>query len=262
MSSDAVMVSTDGGIARIRLNDPDRRNAWSPALLEGLADGLERVESSGARCLVLEAAGEAFSAGGDIEQLRTWREDDFEERLTRADRIHREVIAPLVRFPLPTIAKVDGAALGGGATLAAACDLQVASERTRIGFVFRDIGLCIDSGTSYVLPRLVGENTAKHLVYTGRVLEAAEAAELGLFTEVHPTESFERRAEALVSEVADGPTVALRMDKRLLTGAAETPLEEALKDEALAMARVAATEDHEEGVSASQEGRDPEFVGR
>jgi len=262
MSSDVVAVSIEDGIARLRLNQPDRRNAWSPELLDGLAAGLERAEESDARCLVLEAAGESFCAGGDIEMMRNWQEESFEERLGRADEVHREVIARLVRFPLPTIAKVDGAALGGGATLAVACDLQVASERARIGFVFRDVGLCVDSGTSYVLSRHVGENTAKHLVYTGRVLDATEAADFGLVTEVHPDDEFEERAEALVSEIATGPTVALRLDKRLLTGIDETPLEEALEDEAMAMARVAETEDHREGVEAFLDGRDPEFVGR
>lgn len=262
MSPDAVAVTLEDGIARLRLDQPDRRNAWSPDLLAGLADGLDRIEGSDARCLVLEAAGESFCAGGDIEMMQDWQEEPFEERLARADGVHREVIARLVRFPLPTIAKVDGAALGGGATLAVACDLQVASERARIGFVFRDVGLCVDSGTSYVLSRHVGENTAKHLVYTGRVLDAEEAADLGLVTEVHPVTAFEERAEALVSEVASGPTVALQLDKRLLTGADETPLEEALEDEAMAMARVAETEDHREGVEAFLEGRDPEFVGR
>lgn len=262
MSSAAVTVTVEDEIGRLRLNQPDRRNAWSPELLSGLADGLDRVEESGARCLVLEAAGEAFCAGGDLEMMQDWQEDSFEERLARADEVHRDVVARLVRFPLPTIAKVDGAALGGGATLAVACDLQVASERARIGFVFRDVGLCVDSGTSYVLSRHVGENTAKHLVYTGRILDASEAADLGLVTEVHPTGEFEERAAALVSEVATGPTVALRLDKRLLTGADETSLEEALEDEAMAMARVAETEDHREGVDAFLEGRDPEFVGR
>jgi enoyl-CoA hydratase/carnithine racemase len=94
------------------------------------------------------------------------------------------------------------------------------------------------------------------------VLEAHEAADLGLVTEVHPVEAFEERADALVEEIASGPTVALRLDKRLLTGADETPLEEALEDEAMAMARVADTEDHREGVAAFRERRDPEFVGR
>lgn len=262
MTGDAVAVTVDDGVARLRLNQPDRRNAWSPELLDGLADGLDTVEDSDARCLVLEAAGEAFCAGGDIEMMQAWGDETFEERLARADRVHRDVIARLVRFPLPTIAKVDGAALGGGATLAVACDLQVASERAQFGFVFRNVGLCVDSGTSYVLSRHVGENTAKHLVYTGRVLDAAEAADVGIVTEVHPVDDFEDRAEALVEEVASGPTVALQLDKRLLTGAAETPLEEALDDEAMAMARVAETEDHREGVDAFLEGRDPEFVGR
>ncbi len=262
MSSDAVSFTVGDEIARLRLNRPERRNAWSPDLLDGLREGLDRAESSDARCLVLEAAGDAFCAGGDLDRADEWRQQPFQERLAAAERTHREVVRPLVRFPLPTVAKVDGAAVGGGATLAAACDLQVASERATIGFVFRDVGLCIDSGTSYVLSRLVGENTAKLLAYTGRVLDADEAADVGLFTEVYPTAEFEERAEDLVSEIASGPTVALELDKRLLTGADEQSLDEALDAEAMAVATAADTEDHAEGIAAFRDDRRPEFVGR
>lgn len=261
MSSDAVAVSVDEGIARLRLNQPERRNAWSPALLDGLAEGMDTVESSDARCLVLEAAGEAFCAGGDIEMMAGWGETAFEDRLGRADRVHREVVSRLVRFPLPTVAKVDGAAFGGGATLALACDLQVASTDARFSFAFRRVGLCVDSGTSYVLVRQVGENTAKELVYTGRVVDGESAGAMGLVTAVHHPESFEAEAESLVRELATGPTVALRHDKRLLTGATERTLTETLDAEAMAMARVAATADHAEGVAAFREGREPTFTG-
>lgn len=260
--ANAVQTTVEDEIGRLRLNQPDRRNAWSPALLDGLVAGMDELEDADARVLVLEAAGEAFCAGGDIDMMEGWDESSFEDRVDRATTVHREVIARLIRFPLPTIAKIDGAAIGGGATLAVACDLQVASERARLGFSFRTVGLCIDSGTSYVLSRQVGENTAKDLVYTGRVVDGREAANLGLVTHVHPVDAFQERAEALVSTVATGPTVALRLDKRLLTGAAERSLSDALDAEAMAMARAAGTADHREGVAAFREGRDPDFEGR
>lgn len=118
------------------------------------------------------------------------------------------MMAQLVTYPLPTVAKIDGPAVGAGANLALACDLQLASDRANIGFVFRNVGLSVDAGTSYLLPRLVGENVAKELVFTGEMLDAERAESLGLFNHVYAVEEFDEHADALIERITEGPTVA------------------------------------------------------
>ncbi len=163
---------------------------------------------------------------------------------------------------LPTIAKIDGPAVGAGANLAIACDIQVGSDRAKLGFVFRNVGLSVDSGTSYFLPRLVGENVAKELVYTGEILDAERANELGLLNHVYPGNEFDDRVRELAEQIATGPTVALRQTKHLLGSGLEKSLDAALHDEAVAQGLVFESDDHREGVEAFFEGREPEFEGR
>ncbi len=172
------------------------------------------------------------------------------------------VVGRVYDFPVPTVAKIDGAAVGAGAGLALACDLQLASERAKLGFVFRHVGLSCDAGTSYLLPRLVGENVAKELVLTGEILDADRALELGLLNRVYPADAFGARVDELVATIAAGPTVALRHAMRLIDAAAGKPFDAALRDEAAAQGVALGTADHEEGVAAFLEGREPAFEGR
>lgn len=262
-SAGAVLLERDGGVARIRLNTPEKRNALSDAVTSGLIDALREIEGSDARCVVVEGEGPAFCAGGDIEAMveRYERDAPADEVVRRVIQQVGRCIQRLVECPLPTIAKVDGPAFGAGANVAIACDIQLLSENAKLGFGFRQVGLAVDSGTSYLLPRLVGENVAKELVFTGELLGAEEAADLGLANHVYAAETFEEEAEAFVSQVAEGPTVALRTSKRLLRHSAESSLSAAIEHEAAAQANVFDTADHAEGVSAFLEKRDPEFRG-
>jgi len=171
-------------------------------------------------------------------------------------------VARVAECPLPTVAKVDGAAFGAGANLAIACDVQVASESSTVSFGFRNVGLAVDSGTSHLLPRLVGENVAKELVFTGERLPATEAAEMGVLNRVYPDDEFDERTDELVARIASGPTVALRASKRLLNRGSERSLREAIECEADAQAAVFESADHREGAEAFVERRDPEFEGR
>jgi 2-(1,2-epoxy-1,2-dihydrophenyl)acetyl-CoA isomerase len=172
-----------------------------------------------------------------------------------------ETVQDVYECPVPTVAKVDGPAYGAGGTLAVACDIVLASERTQLSFGFRQIGMSIDSGTSYLLPRLVGESTAKHLTLTGRVLDAEEAADLGLVQELYPTEQFDEGAEETIQTVADGPTVALEHTKSLLQSGLDRSMGEAIDHELEALTEVFQSADFAEGVGAFAEGRSPEFDG-
>ncbi|WP_313694757.1 enoyl-CoA hydratase/isomerase family protein [Halorarum halobium] len=262
--TDAVRLETDDetGIARVVLADPDRRNALSVEVTHGIMAALEELEGGDARCVVIEGEGPAFSAGGDVAAMLERHEGDepLDDAVRHIVQDTGRCIERVHDCEFPTVAKVDGPAFGAGGNLAIACDVQVMHEGARIGFGFRNVGLAVDSGTSYLLPKLVGANVAKELVFTGELLDAERAAELGVVNHVHPDGEFEERAEALVAELASGPTVALRTSKRLLN-AEFASLAEAVEHEAGAQSAVFASRDHAEGIEAFREKRDPEFEG-
>lgn len=263
-TEEAVSLAVEDGIATVRLNRPDVRNALIPAIQDGIVDGLDDVrDRDDARCVVLTGSQDAFCAGGNIKGMKERDEEaspaEGVQRIT--DTVHH-TLKQLARLPMPTVAAVSGPAFGAGASLALACDLQVASESARIGWGFRQVGLAVDSGTSYFLPRVVGENVAKELVFTGELLNAERAGELGIFNHVYPDDEFDERLAAFVEPIATGPTLALRTSKRLIDEGLESSLDQALHNEATAQGTVYDTEDHQEGVDAFFDGREPEFQGK
>lgn len=262
---DAVLLEIeDNGAATITLNQPDRRNALSEEIVTGISEAFDKIESSDARCLVIEGSGSSFSAGGDIEQMTENIQNSIpaDERVRILERSTKELTGRLVKFPIPTIALVDGAAVGGGANLALACDVQLASENAAFGFVFRQVGLSVDAGTSYLLPRVVGENIAKELVLTGDIIRADRAKEIGLVNHVYSEDEFDAEVAAFLEKIVSGPPVALRHANRLIGEGLDKSLEQALTDEATAQGIVFNTDDYEEGVNAFFEDRDPEYEGR
>ena len=252
------------GPATITLDQPDRRNALSAEISAGISEALDEIEDSDARCVLVQGSGGSFSAGGDIERMVEGIENDVpaDERVRRLERSTNALIGRVVEFPIPTIALVDGPAVGAGANLAIACDVQLASENAVFGFVFRQVGLSIDAGTSYLLPRVVGENVAKELVLTGDIIDADRAAEIGLVNHVYGAEEFDERVDEFVEKVVSGPPIALRHANRLVGEGLNKSLEQALTDEATAQGIVFDTADHVEGVEAFFEDRDPEYEGR
>ncbi|WP_226041450.1 enoyl-CoA hydratase-related protein [Natrinema sp. DC36] len=262
---DAVLLEIeDDGPATITLNQPDRRNALSDEISDGLLEALEEIQDSDARCVVIEGAGGSFSAGGDIQRMTDALEDDMpaDDRVRSLERSTNDMMTTLVDYPIPTIAAIDGAAVGAGANLAIACDVQLASDRAAFGFVFRQVGLSVDAGTSYLLPRIVGENVAKELVLTGDIFGADRAKDLRLVNHVYDTEEFDDQVDAFVEKVVSGPPIALRHANRLVGEGLGKSLDQALTDEAVAQGIVFDTEDHAEGVNAFLEDREPEYDGQ
>jgi enoyl-CoA hydratase/carnithine racemase len=263
-SEDAVRYEVENEIATITLNNPGMRNALTTAVSDGIVEALEAIEGTDARCVVIEGEGSAFCAGGDINTMMEGLSRDV-PAWRRAEQImsglHR-AIERVIRFPRPTIARLDGQAFGAGGSLAIACDLQAAREDILMSFAFEQVGLAVDSGTSWMLPRLVGENTAKRLAFTGELIDAEEAHDLGVVTHLFSEDEFEEEVAELVADVAQGPTVGLTISKRLIRQNANKSLAAALDDEATAQALALGTEDHEEGASAFMEGRDAEFEGK
>jgi enoyl-CoA hydratase/carnithine racemase len=137
----------------------------------------------------------------------------------------------------------------------------LASERSKISFGFRQVGLSVDSGTSYLLPRQVGKNVAKELVYTGELIDSDRGAELNLFNRVFPDKVFEQRTQELVEHVATGPTVALQESKQLIESGPDRTFEETIETETDSLRKTLATADHAEGARSFVEQRDPEFDG-
>ena len=263
--SDSVHLAVTNGIATLTLDEPDSRNAFTRSVAGDLSTRLDELEDrTDVRCVVVAGNGPAFSAGGDIRHMRERLDSDepTDEAVQLLARRTRDTIARILTLPWPTVAQIDGPAVGAGANLALACDVLLASESASIGFVFRQVGLTVDMGTSYLLPRVVGVNVAKELVYTGEVIDAERAADLGLFNHVYPDGDFEAEVDAMVDRIASGPTVALRHAKRLVQDGLEKDFDRAQRDEVTAQGIVFETRDHEEGVAAFLEDRPPEFEGR
>lgn len=264
MSEDEpVTLAISDGVASVTLNRPSVRNALSAATASALVDRFEAIADSDARCVVLRGAGSAFCAGGDVEAMveGVTGDEPPAERIDLVDELH-DAIATVHHCRLPVVAAIDGPAFGAGAGLALACDLQLASPEAEIGFGFRRVGLATDSGVSYFLPRIVGPNKAKELVFTGELLDADEARELGLFTRLFEADSFETGVERVVETIASGPTVALAQSKRLLDRGLDSSFEQALDNEATAQGVAFTTADHAEGARAFVEQREPSFDGR
>ncbi len=264
MSDESVLLDIEDEIATITLNEPGRRNALSEAIGEGLLDALSEIEDSDAGCVVIEGNGDAFSAGGDVNRMLEGLTGDMEldDRVKELEDSTCETVIRLYEFPLPTIAKIDGAAVGAGANLAIACDMQVANEDASFGFVFRQVGLSIDAGTSFLLPRLVGPNVAKELIFTGEIFGSERAEEIGLINHTYENDEFEEQVQKLAERVASGPDVAFRHTKRLVNEGFEKSIKQAMTEEAIAQGIVFQTDDHREGVEAFMESRDPEFEGK
>ena len=264
MTDDAVHLTIADGVATVMLDRPEVRNALAEPTARRLRERFETIAESDARCVVVEGSGTAFCAGGDIGAMVEGVESE-RPPAERADSFLsaiQDAIEAVHDCRLPVVAKIDGAVFGAGAGLALACDVQLASPDAKIGFGFRRVGLAVDSGISYFLPRIVGPTKAKELVFTGELLDADTARELGIFTRLFEHEAFEEGVENIVETIADGPTVALSQAKRLLDRGTESTFEEALDREIAAQGLAFSTEDHAEGTTAFLEQREPEFEGR
>lgn len=260
--AEPVTLDVSDGVATVTIDRPEARNALSVETADAITDVFDDVADSDARCVLVRGAGEAFCAGGDIGAMRDAIESDASpaERARLVETVNR-AMRRVYGCPLPTVAAVDGAAVGAGAGLAVACDLQVASPDAVFGFGFRRVGLSLDSGVSYLLARLVGRNTAKRLVYTGELVDADRARDLGLVTHLFGEDEYESSLADLVATVAEGATVALRASKRLLNREAGS-YAAATDREATAQELAFGTRDHEEAVDAFLSDRTPEFEGR
>lgn len=259
---DPLDVTEEGPLRRLTLDRPDKRNALNPPLLDALVDAVEGVRDAGARALLVDANGPAFSAGGDVADMRERSGDPLATHDRQRNRFGA-LARTLLEAPVPTVAAVDGPAHGAGASLALLCDEAHLSNEAALGFGFRNMALAPDTGASWLLPRMVGLQAARRLVLRGETADAAEARDLGLATAVHNPEDLEAAVDEAAQALAQGPTRALVQTRRALLRGASSGPDEALAHEAAAQGLCFALEDHHEAVTAFLDGdREPEFEGR
>ena len=252
-----------GGVATLTLNRPDRLNAMSGPMLQGLLEALPRLaENPTVGVVVLTGAGRGFCAGGDV---RAMAESDgaggLEERMQNL-RGRMEVSRWLHEMPKPTIAMVRGPAAGAGLSLALACDMRVASETARFTTAFAKVGFSGDFGGSYFLTQLVGTAKARELYFTADPVDAAQALALGMVNKVVADAALETETLALAGRLAKGPRIALRYMKRNMNAAESGTLRDLLDLEAMHHTRCGMTEDHKEAAKAFVEKRPAVFRGR
>jgi enoyl-CoA hydratase/carnithine racemase len=248
-------------VAHLELVNPPL-NLVTLALLEELDAALATLEAAPpdeVRAVVVTGNGErAFSAGSHVGEFEAQRGPDGRAR----HELEQRVSSRLASLPMPTIAAIEGNALGGGLELALCCDLRVASERAKLGLPEVRLAVTPGAGGTQRLPRVVGLARSRELILTGRVIGADEALRIGLVNEVVSAGQARARAEAIATEIADRGPLAVREAKRLIDAALEVDLGAGLAAEIDASERLFASDDLLEGVAAFFEKREPEYRGR
>lgn len=254
----SIDLAQDGAVATITMNVPQRRNALTFELREQLRKVLEQVNGDASvRAVVLAGAGVAFCAGADVEAMAS---DGLQQ--SRARMLHSQaLIRTLYRLEKPVIAAVRGHAVGFGWSLALACDMVIASETAKFSQIFSKVGLAPDGGAVYFLARCLGQARAKELVYSARMVAAPEALALGLANRMVKDEELDEQARKWAAELADAPTFALVMAKRMFEAGTSPGLDQFLETELLIQPQLKQTLDHKEGTRAFREKRTPRFTG-
>ncbi|MFB6081840.1 MAG: enoyl-CoA hydratase/isomerase family protein [Halanaeroarchaeum sp.] len=255
--SDTVQYDVDdAGVATITVDRPDTLNALNIETLHALLDALDRAEADEARTLVITGAGEkAFIAGADISYMQDLGPSEAHEY---AELGHRLVDA-IETFPTPVVAAINGYAFGGGSEIALGCDLRVASDRAIIGQTEIDLGIIPGWGGTQRLPRLVGDETARRLIFFGERVDASDANEIGLVGEVVAHDELDERVDDLAHDLAAQPAYALQAAKEAINLSHEGPQGTGLAFERRTWTSLFGTHDQREGMAAFLEDRDPNF---
>jgi len=257
---ETIIYEVDKRVALIRLNRPEMMNALEAALAKDLVDAVRHAGADpDIGAIVLTGTGKVFSSGGDLSRLmqgfelvegRQWLKDGYGQ------------ILELTRVGKPVLAAVNGYAVGAGFSLALMCDLIYAAESAKFGMAFVKVGAIPDCGALYFLPRLVGLQKAKELVFSGNNISASEAKRVGIVNDLFADEDLLDKTIALAAQLAEGPAVALAQAKEILNASSSLSLDQVMELEIYAQSVCFQTEDHREGVIAFLEKRKPVFKGR
>jgi enoyl-CoA hydratase len=259
MSGSVLGTTVENGIATLTVDRPEKRNALNAAVRSELIEALDALrDDDGARVIVITGAGEkAFVAGADIGEFAS--RTPIEQRAVMEER---RVFDEIAAYPKPTIARINGFALGGGCELALACDIRIAARSARLGQPEIRLGLLPGGGGTQRLPRLAGYGHALRLILTGEMIGAEEAARIGLVDIVVDDEELDARTLELAGAMAAHSSVTLRLAKAAVRAALETPLSAGLAYERELFITAFSSDDRIEGVTAFLEKRPPEFRGR
>jgi enoyl-CoA hydratase/carnithine racemase len=230
--------SVDKGVAEIVLDRPDRLNALTFAIYEELRDTFAALDhEEDVRSIMITGEGRAFCSGGDVEDIIGELFSRDMKGMLAFTRVTGALIENIRKVRRPVVAAVNGTAVGAGAVMALACDIRVASEKAKFGFIFPQVGLCgADMGAAYLLPRVVGLGRASELLFTGDIIGAAEAHRIGLVNRVVAPEQCVQTARELAQKLAAGPAFAHGMTKQMLESEHTMPLAAAIEAEAQAQA--------------------------
>jgi enoyl-CoA hydratase len=268
MSTPLVLVERDGDVATLTFNDPDRRNAMTREMGEAFSREVAALgRSAGLRALVLTGAGRAFSAGGDLAMIEERAAEGAAEpglargRIRATMRAFYELFLAVRDLPCPSIAAINGHAIGAGLCVALACDLRIVSNQARLGLNFTRLGLHPGMGATWTLPRIVGTARAAELLYTSRLFDADEALGMGLVSRSLPPEQVLSAARGLAAEIAACAPIAVAGVKRALARSPGVSLQDQLGFEATEQGICFESRDVQEGLAAARERRDPKFRG-
>jgi len=260
-----IRYETAGGIARLTLNKPDRLNALSWGTWAEIESAIAAADSDDeVRAVVITGEGRGFSAGTDLTGQGTedqWPARPYAGRTART-RSRYLGTSNVYHCKKPTIAAVNGVAVGAGFSLAMACDIRVASEAARFSAIFVKRAIVADTGCTWFLPRLVGMERALEMMYTGRMVGAEEALRIGLVSEAVPHDRLAERVTELATSIARGPSLAVELNKRLAQEGLTRGLDDQIELEQFLQGYTHNSEDAVEGRNSFLEKREPVFKGR
>jgi len=263
MTYQTIQSEMRGQVCVLTLNRPDRLNALTVEVASELQEAINESVKNGARAIVLTGAGRAFCAGGDLREMQELasREGRVDAFFDEPLRVLNELVLLIRNTPVPIVAAVNGVASGGGCNLALACDLVVATESAKFNQAFIKIGLTPDIGGTFILPRLIGWKRAAELMFTGDMVTARSAYEMGMINHVVPDAELMAHVFGLAEKLASAPTAAVGRIKRLLESSAVNDYGSQLDVERRTQIESGKTKDFVEGVAAFLEKRPPKFTG-
>ena len=266
--TDKLLFEKKDHIVTLTINDPDTRNAISDnEIIDAIVDAVKRVnEDYDARCVILTGAGKAFSSGGNVKNMQNRSsmfggESGYEVRMGYLRGIQRIPMA-MYELEVPSIAAVNGFAIGAGCDLACMCDMRIAGRSAKFAESFVKVGIIPGDGGAWFVPRVIGQSNAMMMAFTGDQYDAEDALRMGLVSKVVDDDKLMDEALALARTIVVNPPYALRMGKRLIREGMRTELSTLLDMSASMQALAHQTEDHKEAVAAFVEKRKPVFKGR
>ena len=258
---DEILLENREGIAIVTLNRPERLNAIYPGMKPSLEDIIDAVRTmDDLRALVVTGAGRAFCAGYDAQALLSYSPKDTGQR-----SLHEDAPGPwlFAQLSVPTVAAINGAAVGLGAEILISCDVRIAGEAARAGWVFPHRGIVPDVGLgTWLLPKIVGLSRAARILFSGEIMDASTLLEMGLVEKVVPNQGLLEEAIDMAKRLSTGAPLAIREMKRLLYRGLERDFSQHSEDNAETLRRLFASEDFQEGVRSFLEKRSPVWTGR